>query len=147
MKNSNNSSTVNIDNPITDENDKPKDLDSEIRNTQQKILESLKKEKDDKAKKKSNNYIVGFQTFWLLSLLLAISGASGHNIIALSIGFVCIVGCLLMKPFRGLFKSFACAVGWHSYDYDVTHFDGALVHAKCQWCGYEGKIDSQGNIF
>ena len=50
------------------------------------------------------------------------------------------------------YRKFACKVGWHSYPYfgistkpkDSTGF---LVFAKCEWCGYEGQIDSQGNLF
>lgn len=48
---------------------------------------------------------------------------------------------------RGAFKPFACWIGWHSYHYDTIGFDGCSEHAKCQWCGYEGMIDSQGNLF
>jgi hypothetical protein len=48
---------------------------------------------------------------------------------------------------RGLWKPFACKVGWHSYKYDFLSHDGASEHAKCQWCKYEGMVDSQGNLF
>lgn len=41
-----------------------------------------------------------------------------------------------------------CRIGWHSApNLDVTGFDGASIHARCRWCGYEGMIDSQGNLF
>ena len=51
-------------------------------------------------------------------------------------------------------KRFCCWMGWHSIfigfadihraDNDPLKF---LVFAKCKWCGYEGQIDSQGNLF
>ena len=52
-----------------------------------------------------------------------------------------------------MIKRFFCWIGWHSiggYDDvhkspdDPLHF---LIFAKCRWCGYEGQIDSQGNLF
>jgi hypothetical protein len=46
-----------------------------------------------------------------------------------------------------MLKKFFCWIGWHSFKYDVTGFDGASKHARCKWCGYEGMIDSQGNLF
>ena len=47
------------------------------------------------------------------------------------------------------FKQFCCWIGWHSYfvGFETTGFDGASTHARCKWCGYEGMIDSQGNLF
>ncbi len=44
-------------------------------------------------------------------------------------------------------KRFLCRVGWHSWSYVLIFHDGASQHAKCKWCGYEGMIDSQGNLF
>ena len=41
-------------------------------------------------------------------------------------------------------------LGWHSpidlhkLPEDPLQF---LIFAKCKWCGYEGQIDSQGNLF
>jgi len=47
-----------------------------------------------------------------------------------------------------LYKRFACWIGDHSWPYfDIVDCDGCNVHAKCRWCGFEGMIDSQGNIF
>jgi hypothetical protein len=48
-----------------------------------------------------------------------------------------------------MFKRFACWIGWHSIfvGFDHTGFDGCSAHARCKWCGYEGMIDSQGNLF
>ena len=45
-----------------------------------------------------------------------------------------------------------CEFGWHSHQYDDIHtkdYDplNFSVFAKCQWCGYEGQVDSQGNLF
>jgi hypothetical protein len=51
---------------------------------------------------------------------------------------------------RALLKRFFCWMGWHSCigaGFITTGFDGCSVHAKCRWCGYEGMIDSQGNLF
>ena len=31
--------------------------------------------------------------------------------------------------------------------YETTGFDGASLHCRCKWCGYEGLVDSQGNLF
>lgn len=44
-------------------------------------------------------------------------------------------------------KKFFCKIGWHSFTYEYTKHDGCSQHAKCKWCGYEGMIDSQGNLF
>jgi len=50
-----------------------------------------------------------------------------------------------------MFKRFLCWIGGHSifvgFDSSPEGFDGCSVHAKCKWCGYEGMIDSQGNLF
>lgn len=51
----------------------------------------------------------------------------------------------------GLIKRFFCRIGWHSFPVGFVHiyfdFDGFNEHARCKWCGYEGMIDSQGNLF
>lgn len=46
-----------------------------------------------------------------------------------------------------LIKRFFCWAHWHSFSYEYTDHDGCSQHAKCKWCGYEGMIDSQGNLF
>jgi len=53
-----------------------------------------------------------------------------------------------------IFKKFCCWIGWHSYfvGFDNSHASlkdplRFLIFAKCKWCGYEGQIDSQGNLF
>ena len=50
---------------------------------------------------------------------------------------------------KQLLKKLFCKIGWHSFPigYVITGFDGCSEHAKCKWCGYEGMIDSQGNLF
>lgn len=30
---------------------------------------------------------------------------------------------------------------------DTNSWDGCSFHAKCRYCGYQGMIDSQGNLF
>ncbi len=49
----------------------------------------------------------------------------------------------VFKPLRKIY----CKIGWHSHTYDGQYFDGCSAHVRCQWCGYEGKVDSQGNLF
>ena len=55
---------------------------------------------------------------------------------------------LLANKIKWLQK-FYCKIGWHchSKDYKLIAFDGASFHCKCKWCGYEGLVDSQGNLF
>lgn len=48
---------------------------------------------------------------------------------------------------RNWLKRFFCWMRWHSFGYETTGFDGCSTHARCKWCGYEGMIDSQGNLF
>lgn len=49
------------------------------------------------------------------------------------------------KPLQKIY----CKRGWHCHmkDYETTGFDGASLHCRCKWCGYEGLVDSQGNLF
>ena len=46
-------------------------------------------------------------------------------------------------------KKFFCWIGWHSIliGFNYSNYDGYIQHAKCKWCGFEGMIDSQGNLF
>lgn len=45
-------------------------------------------------------------------------------------------------------RRFTCWIRWHSYpNFDYTTNNGVNQHAKCQWCPFEGTIDSQGNLF
>jgi hypothetical protein len=47
-------------------------------------------------------------------------------------------------------KRILCKVlRWHSIfvGFEYLGFDGCSTHAKCKWCGYEGMIDSRGNLF
>ena len=51
-------------------------------------------------------------------------------------------------------KKFFCYMGWHSYfsGYDDVHGHSndpynILKYGKCKWCGFEGQIDSQGNLY
>ena len=50
-----------------------------------------------------------------------------------------------IKPSQKMY----CKIGWHCHrkDYIYNGFDGASSHCKCKWCGYEGMVDSQGNLF
>lgn len=61
--------------------------------------------------------------------------------------FFFIFGNLTMR-WSKRYRRVACKIGWHSYpSFDVTGSDGCSKHARCKWCGYEGMIDSQGNLF
>ncbi len=42
-------------------------------------------------------------------------------------------------------KRFLCKIGWHKKD--IYGYDGASLKAVCKWCGFEGLVDSQGNLF
>ena len=47
-------------------------------------------------------------------------------------------------------KKLFCKIGWHSFSYDIVSYDSSIgkrEYSKCKWCGYEGLIDSQGNLF
>ena len=52
-----------------------------------------------------------------------------------------------------IIKKFACAIGWHSFGYDLVEspndplYTGICDRYKCKWCGYVGMVDSQGNLF
>ena len=48
-----------------------------------------------------------------------------------------------------LFRTACCKMGWHSPSrlWESTGHDGCSAHARCPWCGFEGMIDSQGNLF
>ena len=50
-----------------------------------------------------------------------------------------------VKPLQKIY----CKRGWHCHmkDYETTGFDGASLHCRFKWCGYEGLVDSQGNLF
>ena len=39
-----------------------------------------------------------------------------------------------------------CRFGWHG-KIDYKYFDGASEHGTCRRCGYDGMIDSGGNLF
>lgn len=51
---------------------------------------------------------------------------------------------------KNIIKKLFCKFGWHSFDYDtviVEVEDVTVCRNKCKWCGYEGLVDSQGNLF
>lgn len=71
------------------------------------------------------------------------------------VGFIVLGFCLsvlvvgaLNRWIKGRFGAWLCkTMGWHPGPYTTTGFDGASVHAKCPRCGFEGMVDSQGNLF
>lgn len=47
-------------------------------------------------------------------------------------------------------KRLCCRMGWHRIGGWHTKVNDPLnfqVYARCKWCGFEGMIDSQGNLF
>jgi len=52
-----------------------------------------------------------------------------------------------------IIKKMFCKIGWHSIVSGFAHSQknkgrtGFLTFARCKWCGHEGQIDSQGNLF
>ena len=83
----------------------------------------------------------------IIGILLVMIGSILNNGIIVSIGIVMMIMILILPLIRGLFKSLACIMGWHSYHYYDIISDGINRHGKCKWCGFEGTIDSQGNLF
>ena len=71
--------------------------------------------------------------------------------LAIIFSFVC-MGHIFLRWFKP-YRKFSCKIGWHSYPKfdNIRYITGdpyqVLTFAKCQWCGYEGQIDSQGNLF
>lgn len=55
----------------------------------------------------------------------------------------------LVADFVKPIQKFYCKIGWHCHikDYEYIDFDGVSTHCRCKWCGYEGMVDSQGNLF
>lgn len=55
---------------------------------------------------------------------------------------------LVADHFKFLQKYY-CKIGWHCHtkDYQFDYHDGASGHCRCNWCGYSGMVDSQGNLF
>lgn len=57
------------------------------------------------------------------------------------------------KKKNNIFKRIFCKIGWHSFSYDLVKVvdDPLRSHIcdvyKCKWCGKEGRVDSQGNLF
>lgn len=47
------------------------------------------------------------------------------------------------------FALWRCRVlGWHPQRFrSPVRFDGASMHMVCNRCGFEGLVDSQGNLF
>jgi hypothetical protein len=73
----------------------------------------------------------------ILILVTAVGGLAGWAITP-----------YVIWPFSSrLAKIYLCRRGWHSRNYDLSSHDGCSQHARCKWCGYEGMIDSQGNLF
>ena len=46
------------------------------------------------------------------------------------------------------FRKILCKLNIHSRNnFIFMYHDGASAHVKCRWCGKEGMLDSQGNLF
>lgn len=50
----------------------------------------------------------------------------------------------MTKPRRPA-ASWRCRLGWHRPI--TTGFDGCSIRARCERCGYEGLLDSNGTLF
>lgn len=50
---------------------------------------------------------------------------------------------------RQRFALWRCRVmGWHPHRFiEASSFDGLSFHARCARCGYEGLVDSHGDLF
>lgn len=52
-----------------------------------------------------------------------------------------------------IMRNFLCKIRWHAYfpfyhpHWQFLENDGLSNHVRCGWCGYEGMIDSLGNLF
>lgn len=55
----------------------------------------------------------------------------------------------LFRKIKEKYKKFACWIGWHSppSKWEAVETKFGTTHCKCPWCGYEGMVDSQGNLF
>jgi len=51
------------------------------------------------------------------------------------------------KRFAFMRPMFCNRLEWHSPGPETTGHDGCSTHARCRWCGYEGMVDGQGNLF
>ena len=55
------------------------------------------------------------------------------------------------KKMINLIKKLLCKIGWHcpfiKQYYPKDEPINYSIQAKCPWCGFIGKIDSQGNLF
>jgi hypothetical protein len=45
------------------------------------------------------------------------------------------------------FMLWCCKRNWHKHPYRYTTHDGITWRAICPRCGFEGMVDSQGNLF
>lgn len=54
-----------------------------------------------------------------------------------------------LRKLLNLYKRFACWIGWHSpsHMWETVESKYGTSREKCPWCGYEGLVDSQGNLF
>lgn len=62
---------------------------------------------------------------------------------------------MLLYPFANFSKilqKYYCKIDWHSYkrlyqEIKAKDVFDTNTHCRCPWCGFEGLIDSQGNLF
>jgi len=71
------------------------------------------------------------------------------TVLIISFFFFFYLLCRINIPFL---RTFFCKIRWHSHKYDNTHKADndpleVLTFAECQWCGFKGQVDSQGNLF
>jgi hypothetical protein len=67
----------------------------------------------------------------------------------LTAGLLTIIGYFVahLSWFKFMRPMYCHTLPWHSRRPTTISHDGCSVHARCRWCGYEGMIDSQGNLF
>lgn len=50
-----------------------------------------------------------------------------------------------------IFKKLICYIGWHGPKVNITTSQNDplqfQLYAECNWCGFKGMLDSQGNLF
>lgn len=68
-------------------------------------------------------------------------------LVLLLLGVILFYALACINLFRFLRPFYCKVLPWHSGSYEITGHDGCSAHARCRWCGYEGMIDSQGNLF
>ena len=94
--------------------------------------------------KKETLAIIIYLGLIISSVLLSVIATIIKSEYFVIFGLILISLSILIIPFRGVFKKFACLMGWHCYENLMIRigFDTSSFHTKCVWCGYEEIIDN-----